>query len=113
MAVRQGNLYEADDGTATAVWIGITEADSGSAVVMAKYPDKTVQAVGDFTTAGAITMEGSNDGDSWGVLTDNQGNDIVLTDDTPVFIAQNTKYIRPVATAGTSVDMDVYVYGVK
>ena len=91
------------------LWEGITENDQGSAIDVSDYPDKTVQVIGDFTSNGAITMQGSPDTSTWGTLKDTFGNDVVLTDATPVMIGPNTLYIRPAATAGTSVDMDVYL----
>ena len=93
----------------TFLWEGITESDQGDAISVTDYPDKTVQVIGDFTSSGAITMQGSPDGSTWGTLTDVSGNDVVLTDATPVVIGPNPVYIRPFATAGTGVDMDVYL----
>ena len=114
MATIQGNLVENADGyTATASWLNVTEADSGSAINMSNDPDRTVQVVGDFTTGGEITMQGSNDGTEWASLHDPQGNAIVLSDASVKLIAENTVYIRPTATAGTAVAMDVIVQGVR
>ena len=81
---------------------------------MTVWPDKTVQGLGDFTTSGAITMQGSNDGGTtWTTLTNNLGVDLVFTAAGIGVVLQNPGLIRPNATAGTSVAMDVYVIGVR
>lgn len=113
MATRTATVSQHADSGALAVWTGITEADSGSAVDLSAYPDKTVQVVGDFTTSGAITIQGSMDNTNWGTLHDPQGTTLVITDTTPRLISENTKYIRPTATAGTAVSMDVYIRAIK
>lgn len=111
MATRSGVLVIDHDGVGVVTWSGITEADDGAGVKMARFPDRTVQVVGDFTTAGAITIQGSNDGSTWGTLHDPTGADLLITDSTPRLIVENPLYIRPLATAGTAVDMDVIVVG--
>ncbi len=111
MATRAAVLIITQDNIPVCTWTGITEADEGNEVIMAKYPDKTVQVTGDFTTAGAITIEGSNNGTDWATLTDQAGNDLVLTDTSIALIAQNPLYIRPRASAGTAVSMTVVVVG--
>jgi hypothetical protein len=111
MATRSATDVLLDDKVRVITWEGITEADDGAAVQVARYPDKSVQVVGDFTSSGAITIEGSNDGTNWGTLHDHVGAELVITDDTPKLIAENTLYIRPRASAGSSVDMDVIIVG--
>lgn len=99
------------DGVATATWTAITENDTGLPVAMARFPDRTVQVVGDFTTSGAITIEGRNDGTNYNTLHDPTGAALVLTDTSVKLIVENPVYIRPRATAGTSVSMDVVIVG--
>lgn len=115
MATRQGTLIIGEDGVARARWTGITEADQGSAVGgLSGYPDRSVQVVGDFTTSGAITLEGSNDGGtSWSTLNDFEGDALVITTTDIRLIAENPDLIRPRATAGSSVSMDVYIVGMR
>lgn len=111
MATIQGKLDVQQDGVAVASWLAVTEADTGSGLALARFPDKTVQVTGDFTTSGAITMQGSNDGSTWATLHDPQGSELVLTDSSLKLISENPLYIRPTATAGTAVSMNVYVVG--
>ena len=99
------------DGVCITTWASVTEADTGAGAGLARFPDRTVQVIGDFTTSGAITMEGSNDGTNWGTLHDQTGTTLVITDMTPRLIAENTLQVRPRATAGTAVSMTVIIVG--
>lgn len=109
MAIKDAVETKNADGTYLVVWENITESDTGASVMLARYPDKTIQVVGDFGSNSAITIEGSNDGNTWGTLHDTFGNDLVLSDSNPKTILENTVYIRPSATAGSGVDVNVYV----
>jgi len=112
MATRAASLHKTNEGVVVVTWEGITENDDGAPVSLAAYPDKTVQAIGDFTSGGAITMQGSNDGTNWATLTNPRGDAIVLTAATQIeVIAENPLFIRPIATAGSGVQMDVIVVG--
>lgn len=112
MATRSAVRRDREDALTTITWEGITEADSGAAVIAADLIDKTVQTIGDFTTSGAITMQGSNDGTNWFSLTDDGSTAIVMTAATAGHrIHENPLYVRPLATAGTAVDMDVILVG--
>jgi len=111
MANRSVTTTIQNDKVGIFTWEGITENDTGLPANTARFPDKSVQVVGDFTTSGAITMEGSNDNVNWGILHDHTGATLVITDSIPRLIAENTLYIRPRATAGSAVDMDVIVVG--
>lgn len=112
MATRQGNLVDNFDGTWTATWTGLTDADSdvGTAVGVGRFGMLMVQAIGDFDASGEITMEISNDGETWATALDPAGADVVLAADGAMAqIAGNPSFIRPTVTGGTSVDMDVLV----
>jgi hypothetical protein len=111
MATINATITVMEDGVVLVKWLGITEADTGTPVNLARFPDRTVQVLGDFTTSGAITLEGSNDGTNYATLTDPQGDAIVITSQGLRLIAENPLYIRPRATAGSSVSMDVYIVG--
>lgn len=115
MATRQGTITDNNNGTVTVLWEQLTDTgpDSGTAVDLSAYPVKTVQVVGDFTSSGAVTIQGSNDNSSWATLRDNLGTSLVITTTGPRLIGENTRYIRPLCSAGTSVDMDVYIQASK
>lgn len=106
MSTKPATATVEDDGIQVFRWAGITEADEGTPV-RSPYTHRSVQAVGNFGVSGAITIEGSNDGSNWGTLTDPSGSAIVLSNATPVEIATPTIYLRPRASAGTGVLVDV------
>lgn len=99
------------DNVMLVTWLAITEADTGRAVQMARFPDRTVHVSGDFTTSGALVIEGSNDGTNYFTLTDPTGASLSFTAAGMKLIVENPLYIRPRATAGTAVAMDVYICG--
>jgi hypothetical protein len=113
MAVRNAAITYGEDGSFTAVWTGITEADSGSPIsVPGSLKKATLQTVGDFTTSGAVTWQGSNDTTNYGTMQDAGGTDIVMVASTKIWRLESmAKRMRPQATAGTAVSMDVYLYG--
>lgn len=111
MAVITPTLYIREDGVAIAQWSGITENDTCDPVDMARFPDRTVQAFGDFG-GGAVALMGGHDAAELGQLTDNAGTDINMTDNTPVVVAQNPLYTAPDTPDGTSVDLTIVLVGV-
>lgn len=96
-----------------AQWDDITENDTGKAVeVPAGIQRLVIQVNGDLTTSGAITMQGSNDGTNFGTLQDPEGDNIVISTANVMWRLDHIpRYIRPTASAGTAVAMDVYVHG--
>lgn len=93
-------------------WETFTPSDTnGIAVGMGAYPDRSVQVLGNFGTAGEITIQGSLDGGTtWATLTDPQGNALVFTSAKIEAITELVPLIRPIRSAGTgAVDLDVYM----
>lgn len=113
MATVVGKIDQGHNQTISVTWSAITEADTGGAVDISQYPDRTVQVNGDFTTSGAITIEGSLNGTDYGTLHDFTGLALVLTDASVKLIAENPTFIRPRATAGASVSMNVVIRASK
>jgi hypothetical protein len=113
MATIQGNSGFNFAGNWDAQWADITEADTGSAVEVPMGVERLViQVNGDLTTSGAITMQGSNDGVNYGTLQDPEGDNIVISTANVMWRLDHIpKYIRPTASAGTAVAMDVFVHG--
>lgn len=99
------------DGVALVSWLAVTESDTGRAAALARFPDRTVQVSGDFTSSGALVIEGSNDGTNYFTLTDPTGASLSFTAAGMKLIVENPLYIRPRATAGSSVAMNVYICG--
>lgn len=95
-------------------WENITEDDDGEPVVVPTRADKTVQVVGDFGTSGEITVEGSLIPSDfvtpvYGTLNDPQANSLTITAAKVEAILENTYLVRPRATAGSDVDVDIYL----
>lgn len=88
-------------------WNGLlqTSSDTGEAFECPGAADRSVQLLGTLGTGGAVTIEGSNAAapgvNDWGVLTDPQGNNLVLTSIGKVeAVSEVTRWIRPRVTAG-------------
>lgn len=113
MATVQGTLINNNSGHAVASWATLTEADTGSDVSLVNYPGKTLQVVGTFGGAAAITIEGSNDGTNYATLHDAGGNLLVITDNKIYSISESPFYTRPRATAGTGASLSVTIVGSK
>lgn len=77
-----------------------TTDDTGGAVDLIGYSDRSIQFTGTFGANGAIRIEGSNDGTNYKVLTDPQGNDISKTAAALEAITEITRFIRPFVSAG-------------
>ncbi len=112
MATRQGSVSNLDEGTYIVVWEGLLQssADVGTEVALAHWGRVCVQVVGTFSTGGEVTLQGSNDGTTWGALHDPQGTDLAIQNSEPLEVRENPRYIRPSVTGGDgSTDLDVYL----
>ena len=81
-------------GAVSVEWAALSGNEDGASVDMTRWPDKSVQVYGTFTS---ITIQGSNDGGTWATLDDQKGDPLVLVAPGIHMVAQNTVYIRPVA----------------
>ena len=80
-------------------WTGLLLGDGGDALPFSQYSDKSVQVVGTFGGA-TLRVEGSNNGENWAVLTDPQGNDLLITTAKIEMVTEATAYIRPLVSGG-------------
>lgn len=99
MAVIEHSSRLTPSGAFLSVWEGLESGDTGLPLTVGGWPDRTVQMVG----TGPVTLEGSMDGETWGVLTDISGEDLVLEDNKPRVIGPNVIYIRPNADGSGSI----------
>jgi len=90
-------------------WTGLTESDSGSPLEMPGSADRSVQITGSFGSGGSLRIQGSNDGTNWNTLTDPQGNDINITASKIEQVMEVVRYMRPIVTAGSSVNLTVSI----
>lgn len=89
-------------------WALLTTTNNyGSAVEMPGSADRCIQLLGTLGTGGAITLYGSNKASpdaatdtDWAVLTDPQGNNIVLSTLKVEAVTELTRWVRPKITAG-------------
>lgn len=86
--------------TLIAQWENMTSGDVGDAIGFSQYTDKSVQVFGTFGANGALSLEGSNNGTDWAVLTDPQGNNLNITSPKIEMVIEATLYVRPVVTSG-------------
>lgn len=98
--------------TSKVSWTPLANGDSGSAVDLNDYRDRSVQVLGTFGASGSVTLQGSNDGGTtWATLTDQGGNNLTFTAAGIKHVQQLTEYIRPIVTAGDGTTaLTVYVF---
>lgn len=98
--------------TSKVSWTPLANGDSGSAVDLNDYRDRSVQVLGTFGTGGSVTLQGSNDGGTtWATLTDQGGNNLTFTAAGIKHVQQLTEYIRPTVTAGDGTTaLSVFVF---
>lgn len=88
-------------------WAALTDGDVGARVSRGRHPDRTVHAYGTF--GGTVTMRGSNKDDpnpetaaDWFDLTDNAGNTLNFVSNDGALIAENVRWLSPIAKTGVS-----------
>ena len=102
-------------GQIQAVWNLVNGAvpKTGVPLDAARWPIKSVQVTGTAGDGGSLTIEGSNDGQTWEALNDAEGNEATLTDEGLVQLLENPAFIRPSLTAGdAATDFVITVVGV-
>ena len=83
----------------TATWAPLAQNDVGDAMSFGQFTDKSVQVAGTFGGA-SVRVEGSNDGVNWAVLTDPQGNDLLITSAKIEMVTEATLHVRPAVVGG-------------
>jgi hypothetical protein len=84
------------------VWPALANGDDGSPVELAAWADRSVQIEGAAFGGGTLTLQGSNDGTNWQILTDPQGNDIAKTAADLEQVTELTRYVRPILAGGAA-----------
>ncbi len=104
-----------NEGIVEVVWETLTTTNRpGNGILLAKFPDKTVQVTGTFGASASIAVEGSNDdGTTWFACHDITNSVIALTAAGGALIVENPKLTRPVLANGDgSTDIDVHLIAV-
>lgn len=102
MAERSSTRTELATGVPACVigWSGLLNGDTGAAVELVDYADKTFTVTGTFGSGGSITLQGSNNNSDWFAMTDAQVTAVTKTAAGMELIVENPRYIRPIVTAG-------------
>jgi hypothetical protein len=82
------------------VWVTMANGDTGLPVNFPGNADKTIEVTGTFGAGGSCTLEGSNDGINYYVLTDPTGTPIALVAAGIKAVTEATQWVRPHVTAG-------------
>lgn len=92
-------------------WTEIGQSDTASPVQLGAWADRSVQVTGNFAGSASLTIEGSNDGTTYAVLTDPQGDSLTFTAAGLKGIVEIPRYIKPVLASGNgSTDIDVILH---
>ena len=89
------------DGTAVILsWPALPNGTDGTPSEYSGYTTKSVQVTGTFGAGGSVSLEGSNDGVNWFVLTNPGATALTFTAAGMAVVVEATRYIKPVITAG-------------
>lgn len=117
MATRSGVVTKDESGIVTASWTGLLQSSSdvGAGLHVGNVDGLTAQLIGTLGTGGEVTMQGSNDGSSWGTLQDPAGAPVIIDAIGDMFLIGNRPlYIRPSVTGGDGdTDVDVIMVGMR
>lgn len=82
-------------------WNSLGNGDTGQPLTYPDYGgDMTVAFTGAWGSGGSVSLEGSNDGTNWSVLTNPQGAAITKTSPGVTLVAAGPQFVRPHVTAG-------------
>src|SRR5690554_522616 len=100
MATRANSSEYLTRGVLRTRWTGLANGDIGQALDAVALADKSVHVYGTPGAGGTFIIEGSNNGSSWQILNDPQGNPLSFNAEGIAMILENTLYVRPRVTAG-------------
>lgn len=95
-----------DGSTLQVIWTPVTEADTCAAVSYPECADRSVQVAGTFGSS-STAVQGSIDGTNYASLNDPGGTVIALTAAGIKGILENTVYVKPVTTGGSSQSLTI------
>ena len=92
------------------LWETLTTTNDTGVGFEKTWSDRSVQVTGTFGSGGNVKIQGSNEGTTWAILTDPQGNDLDIAAAKIEQITEITRYIRPFISAGDgATDLDVTI----
>ena len=83
-----------------ATWASMPNGETGEAIELANFADRSVQIAGTFGVGGMVRIEGSIDGVNYAPLTDPQGNDLNIGTPKIEAITELVRFVRPRVVAG-------------
>lgn len=87
-------------------WSNLSASDTGEVIEMSGRGDRSVQFSGTF---GSISLEGSNDGINWAVLTDPSGTALTATAATLKQVMECARYMRPKCNSGSGLNCILFM----
>lgn len=90
-------------------WETLTENDTAAAVEILARADRSFQVIGSFG-GGNVSLQGSNDGVTYGILEDLSATAITFTAADIQGVGPITRYMRPSTPSGTAVDVDCFLF---
>ena len=107
MAERAVTIQEGGNGVMIARWADLDASDTGKAVALAGWPDKTVQIIGGTTAS----LEGSNDGGTtWAPLQEPDGTALTAVGPGMYVIQQNPLLIRINTVVGSNMSIVIVAH---
>lgn len=93
-------------------WLAMANGDTGAAIELGNYQDRTIQITGTFGTGGSVSLQGSNDGGTtWVTLTDQAGSALTFTSAGLRQVLQLTQKVRLTVTAGDgTTSLNAYMF---
>lgn len=88
------------DSASLASWEGLNRNAEGDCIEMPGNSSRSIQFSGTFGVGATVSLEGSNDGETWVVLTDPQGNPIRKTSPALETVQESVRLVRPVVDGG-------------
>ena len=90
-------------------WTGLTNGDTGEAVRVSHWQDRSIQAIGTFDTS-TLTIQGSNDGGTtWATLRDPSSTALTFAAAGLKQVLEIVDLIRPSSSGGAGTDIDVFL----
>ncbi len=115
MAIRVPTIVVGQNKSVITTWEGfLTSADSGTPSPTGGFKELTIQMKGVIGTGGVVSMEGSNDGSTWVILEDKQGDVITFSAIGLLTTVQELPLlVRPNCSAGAgATDLDIVMLAV-
>jgi hypothetical protein len=95
-------------------WQPLANGDTGEPFQQSDWADRCFQISGTFGAGGSISIEGSNDGANWSVLSDMNGNAMTYSSATVKQANEAPMFVRPHVTSGDgTTSLNVTVLGRK